>query len=82
MWSCGFPSHLRCHLVSPDIIPASDSFALQVVLDADTERTALLAQEAALLAESGSSSEGSEALIRVYERLAVIDSDGAEARAA
>ena len=83
----GFPSHLRCHLVQQEI-PASDSTVLQTVLDTDTERTALLAQEAALLSTSTSTSthsgksEGSEALVQVYERLAAIDSDGAEARAA
>ena len=75
----GFPSHLRCHLVQQEVA-ASDATALQQVIDSDTERTALLAQEAALL-EAGDSEE-SEALVRVYERLAAIDSDGAEARAA
>ena len=75
----GFPTHLRCHLVQQEV-PASERTALQVVLDSDTERTALLATEAALLADG---KEGaSEGLVSVYEALAAIDSDGAEARAA
>ena len=77
----GFPSHLRCHLVQQEI-PASDSSVLRTVVDADTERAALLSREAALLSQAAGSADSSEVLVRVYERLAVIDSDGAEARAA
>ena len=74
----GFPTHLRCHLVTQEV-EGSERTALQEVLDSDIERTALLAEAARL---SASEAEDSEALVAVYDRLAAIDSDGAEARAA
>jgi len=93
----GWPSNLRCHLVEQEVAGSSKS-ALQVVVESDTTRTALLAREKALLqqisdkggeapakgaaAASSSQSSPEDELAAVYDQLSLIDADSAEARAA
>lgn len=60
-------------------VTGDDTSVLQSVLEADAERSALLAEEAALLACEGG---GSDRLTAVYARLHEIDAYSAEARAA
>eukprot|EP01129_Flabellula_baltica_P006325 TRINITY_DN2359_c0_g1_i1.p1 TRINITY_DN2359_c0_g1~~TRINITY_DN2359_c0_g1_i1.p1 ORF type:complete len:680 (-),score=201.76 TRINITY_DN2359_c0_g1_i1:26-2065(-) len=60
-------------------VVGDDTTALDSVLMADTERTKLVAEEKRLLAIENPTPENDLALTRVYEKLADIDADGAEA---
>jgi len=78
----GFPKYLRIQHVEQEsaskLSHAGDKTVLQVVLEADYERLVLLEKEKELLKEEDSNSLE---LKKVYDRLAEIDSDSAEARA-
>ncbi|KJE93482.1 ATP-binding cassette sub-family F member 3 [Capsaspora owczarzaki ATCC 30864] len=76
----GFPKHLRTFYVSAEA-PGSAKTALEFVLAADSERAALLREEAGLTrAESGQESNP-ERLVEIYARLQEIDADSATQRA-
>ncbi|DBA04377.1 TPA: hypothetical protein N0F65_002139 [Lagenidium giganteum] len=79
----GFPRHIRIQHVeqeSASKLSLEEKSVLQVVIETDYERTVLLQREKELLAMDGTA-ENTAALKKVYDRLAVIDSDTAEARA-
>lgn len=59
---------------------ATDTTVLMSVLEADRERSELLAEEAKLLADA--SGKGTERLAQVYQRLQEIDAYSAESRVA
>eukprot|EP00126_Sphaerothecum_destruens_P012729 Sdes_comp21801_c0_seq1m20367 len=63
-------------------VPGDDRTALQVVLDADWERTQLLNEETRLLNVEELTQEDTERLEKVYERLEEISADKAPAKAA
>ena len=87
----GFPAHLKCYLVEQEVVGTQLS-ALETVMQSDVERTRLLALEKQLLKEAegaakpaANSAEAAAAELKlneVYEALAAIDADSAEARAA
>ena len=75
----GLGAHIQVLHVAQEVT-GDDTPVLQAVLAADGERTALLAEERALLADG--STAASARLTGVYGRLQEIDADSAEARAA
>jgi ATP-binding cassette subfamily F protein 3 len=74
----GWPAHLKCCLVQQEV-ESSSATVMESVLASDLERVRLLALEKSLLQSKTPAAEAS--LNEVYEQLAAIDSDGAEARA-
>eukprot|EP00604_Paraphysomonas_vestita_P001674 CAMPEP_0174822380 /NCGR_PEP_ID=MMETSP1107-20130205/15307_1 /TAXON_ID=36770 /ORGANISM="Paraphysomonas vestita, Strain GFlagA" /LENGTH=618 /DNA_ID=CAMNT_0016041103 /DNA_START=103 /DNA_END=1956 /DNA_ORIENTATION=- len=83
----GFPTHHRVLHVKQEVKTSEDT-VLQVVLKADVERNDLLAREKDLLEKQDKENDAtkfqqlSTELSQVYERMAQIGADSAEARAA
>merc|ERR1712223_667831 len=78
------PAHLSILHVEQEVI-GDDTLALQSVLEADTVRESLLAEEISInkkLAEGSGDAELSSRLSAIYTELEVIESDTAPSRAA
>lgn len=76
----GFPRHLSVVHVEQEVV-GDDSTVVDVVLRADREREALLAQEKKLLQRLDAGEPVDAQMAKVYDALAAIESDKADSRA-